>query len=100
MKNQVEKIVFNGEMRKEIDTTGIIMGVGFDEGFITISIENEKYIHEVYVKPNSLLPAVVISKDYVSFKRNQKVRIKGFILNQNPILTIHADCENSIVELL
>lgn len=90
----------NGEMCQEIDTKGYIIGVGFDEGFITISIENEKYIHEVYVKPNSLLPAVVISKDFVSFKRNQKVRIKGFILNQNPNLTIHADCENSIVELL
>lgn len=100
MGNQVKEIVFNGEMRKEIDTTGTIIGVGSDEGFFTISIENEKYIHEVYINPKALLPVVVVSNDFVSFKLNKKVRIKGFILNQDPSLTIHADCENSIVELL
>lgn len=90
----------NSEMCQEIDTKGIITGVNFDEGFLMIIIDTGEHMHEVYVKPNSLLPAVVVSKDYVSFKRNQKVRIKGFILNQNPNLIIHADCENSIVELL
>jgi hypothetical protein len=97
MENQ-EKNYTNVMQKFEI--MGTIIGAGFDDNRFCIRVDTGKEEHEVYLKQTSVSPAVTVSKEFISIKRNQKICIKGLINTCDPFRAIFADNENAIVELL
>jgi hypothetical protein len=85
---------------KKFKITGTIIAAGFDDKHFFIKVDTGTEEHDVYVNMHKLLPAVVVSKEFISIKRNQKVYIKGLINTLDPFRAIFADNKNSIVELL
>ena len=85
---------------KEFEITGTIIAAGFDDNYFFIKVDTGKEEHDAYINMHKLLPAVVVSKEFISIKRNQQVRIKGLINTMDPFRAIFTDDKNSIVELL